>query len=232
MRIVLFIASLLLHASTLVSSHLLYINTDAEYTRFTEHHDVYRLVIYDPAHVGSLRLLEKLKRDGGHVATAAVLASGVSEYRDSEIPRIITVDRREGNSGGSQRRRAAAVDDTPPQNLVEYGKHHALVNTRHDPHYLMLVGHQLPGVAVSLFSVAAGEEGPTKGKKFVFARPSAETEHLFNTFGFKPWKKHQAHFVVNGKSVHDARSFEFGTREEFEAEWKKAKEAHRRMQTS
>jgi hypothetical protein len=187
---------------------LIFLKGEIEYARFIAHHDVYRLVLYDPAHLGSLRLLEKLRAEGGHLATAALVASSVSEFSAGEIPRIVVVDRRPQGL-----RRLLEEEDAAVQ-PIEYGTHHARLSTRADAHYLLLLGNQLPGAALEAFGTFA----ETAGVPCLYARAGPKTENLFATFGFKPYMKHQMHFILRGKSVEDARTFEFGTREEFEVE--------------
>jgi hypothetical protein len=206
-RMFLLIALFLLFAAP-SRGQLIFLQGEIEYARFIAHHDVYRLVLYDPAHLGSLRLLEKLRAEGGHLATAALVASSVSEFSAGEIPRIVVVDRRPQGL----RRLLEEEEEEPAVQPIEYGTHHARLNTRADAHYLLLLGNQLPGAALEAFSTFA----ETAGVPCLYARAGPKTENLFATFGFKPYMKHQMHFILNGKSVEDARTFEFGTRAEFE----------------
>lgn len=197
-----------------VTSHVVYVSSEAGLRAFVARHDPCRLVLYDPRHEQSMRVVARIAAEGGHVATAAVEARRIPEYADSEIPRVIVLDR----GGGGGRR---ALGDA--SNVHEFGRHFGKVDTRTEAHVLLLAGNRNASLAVGLFA-RAGSRSP--GTKFVYARaggrnaPAHEhdpTQHLFDTFGFRPWMPNQVHFVGGKAKITD--SFEFSTEDEFWRGW-------------
>jgi predicted TIM-barrel fold metal-dependent hydrolase len=228
-------------AATTASAHMTYINTQSEYDAFVATHadGPYKLVVYDTRHAGSVRLMEDARAAATHVATAAVLAPAVAEFRRGRVPRVVDVARRRrrrralGDAAG-----ATAETEAEPENIFEFGAHHGEVDTVRTPHWLLLAGNHEPALAMTLFADMAAR---TPRTKFVFAHTGADTARLFGTFGYKPYMPHRVlwidgivprwtnraraatnfghgHHTEHTHNAGDADpSFEFTTRAEFEA---------------
>ncbi len=211
------LAALLAQAAP-TTAHVVYVDTELAYRRFVEAHDVYRVVVYDAGHEGSLRLVAKLAAAGGHVATAAVSASSVPEFARGQVPRVIFEDRRRRRLGAPDG--AAGEDDgggaddagVAPPNLVEYGRHHPAEGRMGD-HWLLLAGLQSPTLAVGWFAELARRR---PAERFMFARASPGSARLFATFGFRPYMENQVHFMRAGVA-RAQHSFQFVSRAEFDA---------------
>ena len=201
---------LLAYASGVVA-HLEYLRDDATYDRFVQRHGAgeYRLVLFREDHAPSLAALKRVVGSGGehkHTPTAAVLASNVTAWKDSHVPRVVIAGVRwarrslGGSAGGT---------------VYEYGAHPPL---RYRDHTLMLVGLHDPAGAVSMFADMASEH---PGEVFVYARiPTGSaplpprTKWLMGAWGFVASKPNEVHVVRNNKAV---RSFKFINAGEFAA---------------
>lgn len=187
-----FLAALAASSVAALDPHSVYVHDDAAYAAFVSSHPVHRLLLYHEKHDGSLRLL---RDDAGSLyPTAAVLASNVSEFKTSAVPRVVF--------SGDRRRLETSVDNV-------FSIRDAGVKTRGD-HWLLIRGVHSPQLALTLL-VEAAEAAP--GTVFVYASIVSDRDTA-DAFAVYPGDANQMHYIVSGSAV---RSFEFTTRDEFKS---------------